>query len=355
MSVTINTGELKFSVFGKGFENTRNDSGEGGVTYEKRIGYGAGTACLDNTNTYFWITQNQGQYPFNYLGKGRISDLEPVEITNIPTNRFTQLYHPSNIANNIGIAFQGFSGEAIDVYIFDLTTDEIFYQFSAPTSMISFPNTADCIKVGDDFYFSERGVSSANVYKLDPINETLTLTGSAWYSNGGAYGFVDSNTIYGYNSPVWFSDHAYRSGFGLTGSTQWGVTSQGYGSGAFGNCHETGLCGNGYIWLPSYINGAWRWGKYDGNNAPDFDTPSPITYFGEYTSSPLYDGTHVYYNDGRMKCAFHSRSYGMVLVDFTLQTMKTITDEYWVPLAINEKYIIARDRTVNNTDIFRYR
>lgn len=342
---------LKFTIFGHGHDVTRNDSGDGSVTYAKRIGYGAGTACLDNTNTYFWITQNQGQIPFNYLGKGRISDLEPVEITNIPTNRLTQLYHPSNVENNIGIAVQQPSDT--EIYIFDLTTDEIFYHFTVP--YMGLGDTLDCIKAGDDFYFIDRGGSNARIYKLDPINETFTITGSVWYNNGRACGFVDSDTIYGFNSPEWFSDHAYRSAFGLTGSTQWSVTSQGTGSESFGNCQETGLCGNGYIWFPSKINGAWRWGKYDGNNAPDFETPSPITYFGDYESSPRYDDYHVYYNDGRTKCAFHSSSYGTVVVDLTSQTMKTITNEYWKPLAMNENYFIATDSTVNNTNLFRYR
>ena len=354
MSVTINTGELKFSVFGKGFENTRNDSGEGGVTYEKRIGYGAGTACLDETSTYVWLTQNQGQAPLNYFAKVRISDLEQVEISNvIQTDIGTQIYHPSNVANNYGIALQNF-GDDCDVYVFDLTTDEIYYHFTA--SISSFQTFADCIMVGDVFYFADRGGSNARVFKLDPINETFSEYGSAWFNNGAGCGFVDNDTLYAFNNPVWFSDYGRKYGYGLSGSTQWDVMAPRAGSGGnFPNCLDRGMGGNGYVWLASYVDGAWRWGAYDGNNGGDFVTPSPIRTVGNFgNTDPRYTDYHVYFTNGRTKCAYGSSALGLVLVDFS-DDVKIVTDEYWIPLAVDDKYIVAIDQYVNNTYIFRYR
>lgn len=355
MSVTINTGELKFSVFGKGFENTRNDSGEGGVTYEKRIGYGAGTACLDNTNTYFWITQNQGQYPFNYLGKGRISDLEPVEITSaLPTNVQTYLYHPSNVENNYGVAFQNFGNNA-DVYIFNLTTDEIYHHFTIATGSFYMNDTADCILVGEDFYFALRGSANAKVYKLDVSTGTFGETASLWFNNGGGGGFVDNNMLYGFNNPVWFSDSAYRCGFTKSGSTQWDRTSQGSGSGAWSRCKERSLCANGYFYLPCNLNNKWCWGKFNGSSGGDFETPSPISTFGVFDANPQNDDWHVYYTDGRESCAYVHASWGMLVVDIGSDKVNYVTSEYWKPLAVSKKYVVAVDRSVNNTYIFKYR
>lgn len=351
MSLVIEN--LKFTIFGNGFDSTRNDSGSGAETYEKRIGYGASTACIDETSTYFWITQSQGQLPFKYLGKGKISDLEPVEITTIPTNTRTNLYHPSNVANNYGIAFQNFGNNA-DVYVFDLTTDEVFYHFNINTGNFYDNEIADCIMVGDDvFYFALRGSGNAMMFKLDVTNETFTQTGSVYFSNGHGCGFVDNDTLYGYNNPVWFSDYAQRYGFDLTGGTQWSRQSSGSGSGGFPRCRERALCANGYIYLAVDVNGAWRWGKFDGNNGGDFETPSPISTFGNFgNSDPRYNDFHVYYNDGRTKCAYVNDD-GMWITDF--HDVDVVTEEYWKPLAVNEEYIIAIDRHVQNTYIFKYR
>ena len=340
---------LKFTIFGHGHDVTRNDSGNGAETYEKRIGYGAGTACIDETGTYFWITQTQGQYPFNYLGKGKIADLESVEITTIPTNTFTYLYHPSNVANNYGIAFQNF-GSDCDIYVFDLTTDEVFHHFTASVS--SMQEVADCIMVGDAFYFSERGVANGRIHKLDMTNETFGEITNRYFNNGGSCGFVDNNTLYGYNNSVWFSDYAYRYGYGLTGGTEWEIRANNPGGSGFPRCYDKGLCANGYIWLASNVDGAWRWGMYDGNNGGDFETPSPIRYIGEFDSDPRYTDFNVYYNDGRTRCAYVNDS-GLWVTDF--QEVSIVKNEFWKPLCMNDNYIIAVDRLINNTYIFKYR
>ena len=350
MGATINPNKLKFSIFGNGFDDTRNDSGFGNVTYQKRIGYGASTAVIDENEEFFWITQSNGQLPFNYLGKGKISDLESVEITTIPTDTATKLYHASNVANNFGIAFQNF-GANCDIYVFDLSTDEVFKHFTANLSFLA--DITEVVKNGDDFYFVERGQTNGNVYKLDYANETFTLTGSRYMDNGKACGFVDVNTVYGFNNPVWFSDYKWRFGFTYNGSDEWAVRAPNAGSSGFQYCIERGLCGNGYFWVPCYIDGAWRWGKFDGNSSSDFVTPSPITTFGEFGSDPSYDDYHFYYNDGRTWCAYVQSGLGMMLTNF--DSIFSVTTEYWRPLAVSDHFVIAQDRYIGETDIFKFR
>jgi len=354
MSATINSGKLKFSVFGNGFESTRNDSGDGAETYEKPLyNYAGGTACIDSTNSYIWLTQNSGATPLAYLTKTRISDLELIEITNIPTDKNTYLYHPSNVVNNYGIAIQNLDYN-YEAYVFDLTTNEIYYHFAISSSAISLTSSADCIMVNDDFYFVDRGVGSPKIYKLDVSNETFSQIGSQQFSNGTICGFVDNNTLYGFSNAVWFSDYARKYGFDLSGDIQWEVMNTDAGV-DFARCPDRGMCGNGYVWLASYVNGAWHWGAYDGNNGGDFFTPSPIKMVGNFgNTDPRYSDYHFYYTDGRNKCAYGSSALGMVLVDFNAD-VKIITHEYWKPLAISNRYIVAIDSTANNTRIFRYR
>lgn len=351
MSVTIGEKKLKFHVLGNGFDNVRNDSGRGIESSQRHLGYGAGTAVIDSSGTYAWITQNQGQAPLNYLAKVQLSGLTQETITTIPDNVQTHVYHPSNVENNFGIAFQNF-GASCDVYVFDLTTDEVFHHFT--TSLNSIQDVADCIMVGDDFYFAEVGASNARVYKLDSENETFVQTGNYWLNNGGSLGFVSDNVLTAYNHPVWFSDYGYKYGYDKSANTVWTVRASGAGgSGNFPRCSARGMCENGHVWLASYVDGAWRWGMYDGVNGGDFNTPTPIKMFGNYgNTSPVNDDFHVHYTEKRKRCAYVHSSWGLVVTDF--KDIEHISDEYWKPLAISDEYIIAVDRYVNNTDVFRY-
>lgn len=343
---------LKFTIFGHGHDVVRNDSGDGDIIDQRNIGYGSDTACIDTTGTYFWHTQGGGSGTITYIAKRKVSDLSQVSMGSIPFAK-TFLYHPTNVENNLGIAFQNFGNNA-DVYIFDLTTNEIFYHFNVATGSFYENEMADCIKVGNIYYFALRGSANCTVYKLDADNETFVTYSDPYFNNGAGCGFVDNDTTYAFNNAVWFSDVGHRYGININGSYQWDAVAPHEGGQGFVNTTERALCGNGYIWLPSKINGIWTWGKYDGNTGGDFVTPSPIKTCGNFgTTNPQYNDYHVAYTNGHTKCAYVHASLGVIVVDFS--NVKYITDEYWKPLAMNDRYLVAVDSTKNNTDIFRYR
>ena len=354
MSVTIGEKKLKFEVYGNGFENTRNDSGHGGTTNVRKVGYNSDSAIIDSSGEYFWHTQNSGMGTLTYIAKRRIDDLSSVSISPVPYSGGL-LYHPSNVENNYGIAIQNQSSANCDIYIFDLTTNEIFYHFNTPRpSSFYMAKLVDCIMVGDDFYLALRGSGNAIIYKINIVNGTFIQNGSAWFNNGHGCGFVDNNTLYGYNNPVWFSDYGHRYGYGLGGGIQWDVVAPSAGGGGFPNTNERALCENGYIWLPTYIDGAWRWGKYDGNTGAGMTTPSPIKTIGNFgETNPKYDDFYLAYTHGHKRVVYVHASLGMIDTDF--KEIDFVTDEYWKPLAMNDNYIIATNRNETQTGIFKYR
>jgi len=352
MSATINSGKLKFSVFGNGFEETRNDSGYGGKTDQRIIWYNSDTAVIDQSGEYFWHTQGGGSGTMTWIAKRKISDLSSVSIGSIPYTK-TYLYHPTNIENNIGIAFQNFGNNA-DVYIFDLTDNTIDKHFNVNTGSFYDNATADCIKVGDIYYFTLRGSGNCITYKLDPINETFAVYSNPYFNNGAGCGFVDNDTIYAFNNPVWFSDYGHRYGININGVYQWDIVAPNAGGSGFPNTHERALCENGYIWLPTKVNNIWRWGKYDGNTGAGMTIPSPLKIIGKFgDTNPTYDDFHIAYEDGHKRCAYVHATMGTFFTDF--EEVEKVTDEYWKPLAMNDHYLIMVNRIHSQTGVFRYR
>ena len=342
---------LKFTIFGHGHDVVRNDSGDGGVTWEKSISLSSAFACIDNTESYVWFCIDNQVQP--RLRKYNIDTFELEQVTTIPTNLATRMYHPSNVENNYGVVFQNMGSNAY-IYILYLTTDEIYKHFTADTSN-SLPSlNADCIMVDDVIYFLNTGNGAGLVNKLDITNETISLYSSVNYGNGASCGFVDDDSVYGYTDPLWFSSYAYRYGYSIDGTNLWTLQGRESGGGGFPHCYSKGFCGNGLIWLPVEIDDVWHWGSFDGNSGGDLYTPTPISIVGEFENFPEYNDFHVYYADGRNVAVSKGQNYLMSVVDFEKNKVY-FTEQNLTPLAISNKYLVATSVVPNVTKLIRYR
>ena len=55
MSLIIREGKMCFSVFGRGYDDTRSDSGDGAVEEYDRFAMGICSGCFDSTGQYLWL------------------------------------------------------------------------------------------------------------------------------------------------------------------------------------------------------------------------------------------------------------------------------------------------------------
>ena len=351
MSANIAIDKLKFTVFGHGYDDERGNSGEGSSTWVKEIYAISDFACIDSTENYVWLCIANQVNP--RLRKYNIDTWEMEQPITIPTNLATRMYHPSNVSNNIGIAFQNWGSNA-DVYVIDLTTDEIYQHFNVDTSSTYINYSADCIMVDDVIYFSNTGQSNNNIIKLDLTNETISLYSNVNYGNGGSCGFVDESTVYGYTDPLWFSNYAYRYGYSIDGTNLWTLQGRESGSGGFPHCYSKGFCGNGYMWLPVEINDRWHWGKFNGHTGGDLYTPSPLDIVGDFENVPEPNDFHVYYADGRNIVATVGSNYGLIVTDLEEHEVY-FTEESYAPLAVSDEYVIDTSASYVVTKLIKYR
>ena len=348
MSATINENKLKFSVFGKGFEDTRSDSGEGADSDYRDIGHGCACAIIDSTDTYFWWGQTAGSYPFEWCTKRRLSDLQQLNQTIVPNDRATVLLHPSNTDNNIGVAIQD---KGQNVYVFDMTDDTLYCHITSTVTNMQ-NDKCDCIIVDDKIYICERNMfqTTNRLWCIDLTNETFATYGTIGESS---VGFVDNDTWYAFHQITWFSDSRRISGFSFDGNVQWSVTAPLSGDAGFPHLEETGLSGNGFLYLPVEMYGAWRLGMFRGNSTSDFQTPKPLRTFGKFNSRPAINTQSPPYYSNERANAIMLFSDGLFVTDFKDVTF--ITNETWFPKAIGNKYVIARNYYNNTTRIFEYR
>lgn len=338
MSVTINTGELKFSVFGKGFENTRNDSGSGSPDPDYHNIGGVSLACIDQTNTYVWLT-DEG----NWLYKIKIDTWE-FQSHSIPVG---SIYHPCNVENNYGVRYSNNR-----VVVFDLTSGEIIKDISGSFGYVS--GVCDCILVDDDIYLIQCAPQNGDraIIHISLQNDTVSTSGTIW--NNCVCGFADSNTIFGFWQRVWFSDNTRAYGYNLSGGVQW-QANEDYGQQIRFSTTLQGLCGNGYLYLPTPKGDKYTLGVYDANSAPDFVTPYPIKTIGIFDSNPSlqwqYTTVNYCYNQGKTKAVF-ATSIGTFYTDFSKEVRKLNDNPSDMrPLAMNDRLVVSR---VGNNQVSVY-
>jgi hypothetical protein len=332
---------LKFTIFGHGYDSTRADSGIGVTSHEMDfIAYGA---MIDETNTYLWVV-NGGT---GNLQKYRISNMTEVEQSTVPVTA-NIILHPSNVDNNIGVAFVG----GTEVYVFDLTDDTLIGTATGTyPSQVGFESW-DCVLINNKIYFSRTRCSlrtSLDLYCLDLSDMSFSM--STIYGSVSFTGFVNNSLLYAYYVREWYyqSDCAY--GIGFDGSTQWSNT----GINRNENLGATALTGNGYLYMPVRIDDVWHYGVFDGTSNPTFSPVSPIRTFGSFENPPEISASgHDYrvdvaYNNGRTRACVWTQ-LGLLLTDF--YKVETITTDDVVPLALSDRYLVATNHDPYNQKLY---
>lgn len=315
---------LKFTIFGHGYDATRNDSGTGEI--EPTIHDMTAEYCaIDETGTYAWI-----------VGGGRLSKIKISDWSSEPHSLpVAPLYHPCNVANNYGVLFSDSR-----IVIFDLTSGEILHDISGTFS--SRVGTVDCILVDDVIYIVKTSVARANATVVQISLENESVSYSASISGVSCCGFSSDSLVYGYWAKEWFSQVSSIYSWTLNGAMEWSYTEPSTSEVFTAKVH--GLCGNGYLYLPTPEEGKWKLGEYLADIAPNLIAPLPSRTFGEFATSPEFTANYCY-NNGKTKAVFqtnHSGTYKTYLTDFTdfRELDESISD--LVPLAMNNRLVISR-------------
>lgn len=317
MSLTIEN--EKFTIFGSGYEQTRNDSGDGSKEILV-LNYNADYACFNSTGEYCWVSINTG-------GRG-IRKLETTNWTevnqgNVPTDHWG-LYHPTNVPNDLGVIVY-----SNNLVVFNLTTNEII-KTGTLSNVGTLLSDRDCVYDEDENIIRLVTTNSSSGLTISIDLDDLTTTSVS--TVGRSCGFIDFDSIYSQQGPQWFTDYAKVYAHNVNGANEWTVTANASGGSGFPNVAVVGLArGNGYFYLPSYVNGKWVMGEYSG--VPNLETPLPNRVFGEFPSKPeLIVDSRYYapYTNGRGLACFNS-NLGLYVTDFnTLRRVSTSHKPYAV-------------------------
>lgn len=339
MSATIQVNKLKFSVFGRGYDEVRNDSGRGGdedIVLNMRIRY----ATFNSSGEYLWV-DNGGT-----LKKYRTSDWTEVSTSPVPTST-DFLFHPNNTDNDIGVTKS--SG---NLYIFDLTTNEVI---TSGANSLSTNNDVDCV-IDDDVIRigTRRGQNSNYIYNIDMNDLSVqTITFSR-----DLCGFVDSKSMWGVYAPPWFSDAGHVSLVNASNSSyDWDVTSQATGSDAFPNIGYSAFTSNGKVYVPSYINLKWHIGEYNGMVASDYETPLPNKKFAAFDSKIVLKNTQngqcypIYSNE--KKSASVQTNMGLYMTDFKeMYLLDDASQDLWIPKAMTNSMVLTTKINTSYSKVF---
>ena len=340
MSANLIAHKIDFSVFGRGYDDARGNSGNGSKKAVTNLGW-LWTTCavFDETGQYCWVrTDASGNQA---LRKYRTDTWDSVDAGNISTG-YSYIIHPCNVANNLGYAWNDSSS-----VLFDLTTNEIIV--SSENHIPYASGRFECVLVDGKIRVTTMGQSRAtnHIYIID--TEDLSITDVTY--TGGCCGYVNDSGIYCYYEPMWFSDHGWRSKKNaVSGADVWFVSSQGSGSGAFANSAWQGLTGHGNIYLPSYIGGKWVMGAYNASSTPDFETPTPSRTFGEFSTHPGFRGQYYSaYTDGKELAAW-TTDIGLFVTDFENLDLIDSRSSIQV-LAMTEDMLFCNNQSANSSAV----
>ena len=342
MSANIPIGKLKVSVFGRGYDDDRGNSGTG--TVDEVITMKAYSAAIDSTGAYAWIVTDSG------LKKYRMSDWTVVE-TDIPSG--IAVFHPCNVSNNYGLVLYPNEEDStyLDAYIFDLTNDTLIAHIETTIVTSGSGGLIDweCVLISGKIYLINRHWGSNTNDKLLTFDiENEIYDDSIVIGGVGCNGFINNSLIYAIYTRPWFSDTTTAYAFNFSGSAVWSNT----GIDSNANISPWGFTGNGYLYLPVLSDGKWHWGVFNGTSNPTFRPVSPIRMFGEYDSTPSLapyisgNNRNIYmsYTDGKTKgCAL--TSLGVIYTDFTDAVI--IADKTIAPIAMNDDVVLCSDYANN--------
>ena len=341
MSASIDIFKLKFSVFGHGFDDTRADSGDGHIVKADKINYSAQYACIDSTGQYLWLASSLGIKKYDLFD----DDLSEVAQTAVIDNTSTILMHPSNVANNYGVAFQGTT-----CTIFDLTDDSVVISGTVLYTLTQMQY--DCIFDGTNFEITSLQQGRSNNYLHTLALSDLAMTDETLTAKG-VNGFVESTKLSAYRVPRYGDEYIFIYGQRLDGSVDWTYQAPQAGGSAMPNYIEVGWGADGLMWNPCFKYGKWRMGGFKWTGATDFALPKPFKVFGTFSAKPtmLINQKFFYaHSTGREKIAF-STGQGIYLGDY--HDLIKVTDDANYTLACENDTVVALNPNDNCTYIYR--
>ena len=345
MSATINAKKIKFHVLGNGFENTRNDSGDGFAPFKYKCDY----CAFDITSSYVWIVTKSG-------------NVEDRRIRKIDTSTWREVHHPfenvdvssqyyfglltyiENTTSNLGVLVTDTDG----IVVFDLTTDEIFCTINGNLGQINqkyYPHATlvnDIIRVvgttmNPSYYEAPYAV-------IDITNGTYAQNSQAGgYTISGFYNDTDiilANRYYGDKKYVWGG--RINSGAGL--SQLWGDPNY------YPNVTLDSFASNDYLYFPTHVDDTWQFGKYP--IPPDVQTPSPIDLMGINANTLV---SPAVYTRGRTWASFLMSDNSLAVTDFrNYGILYTSDSPKLTPKAMGDPWILC-DGSDGYTYIARYK
>ena len=352
MSATINSEKLHFSVFGCGFDDSRDNSGDGAEQDSWRYGMGVSSGCFDSTGQYLWLGCYGNGHTAGLLKYDMDDDFNELTHAVPTTANACVVLHASNVANNYGLVIQD-----NNFYVFDLTTDAVVTSGSDAnlSSHIAwnYHLPADCILDGTKFrisHYAYNQYAGHEIITIDMSDNSVTYkTISSGYDRANGC-FIDNTNVYFCYNPTWFYQNKYIEGVTVGGSQLWGYQAPYTGSDGFPDVHMSGFGKNGKIYCPTRIHGAWRLGEYNALSVPNFNAPKPKNIIGKAENA--FSIKSFAFTHEKKRVAFTTPELGIFVTDFN--DLEKITDDKFSMLAVSDEYIVV-DESGFHIDVYKYR
>ena len=332
MSATIKEGKMCFSVFGRGYDDTRADSGEGAIEDFNRYGMGVNNGCFDITGQYLWLACYGNGHTAGLLKFDMDDDFNELSHT-VPTSASNLvLFHPSNVANNYGLAIQ-----ASNWYVFDLTDDSVIASGTSTNLNGVDWNSCpyDCVINGTKILLCIYRTQNSypTVYTIDFSDSTVTKVQIGSNKAGGI--FLTDSLIYQFYSPLWFYQAPYIEGVTPSGSVEWSYQGQAYTD--YSDIKMFGFGKSGVLYCPTNIYSSWRLGVYPASGVPKlYETPKPLRVIGKFKSAPTI--SRFEFSHEKKHCAF-TTDIGVFVTDF--EDMELITESANTVYATSDNYVVV--------------
>lgn len=306
MSAIIQPYKSKFVIFGSGYNDTRNDSGDGMVTFLWKCDY----AAFDNTGRYLWVVTKSGEPEDRKIRKiDTTTWMEvPHAFENIDVYNETvtgMLAYVENDNSNLGVLVIS----ATQLVVFDLTTDAVLCTVNGNLWNMTTDYALRATRVGD--VIRVIGTTMDESYYTAPF-ATINTSTLAYALNNQSGGYTISSF---YNdTDITLANRSYGTRQFLWGArinavgdlTQlWGDPSE-----ITPNTKLDSFASNDYLFFPTKIGDVWQYGKYP--IPPDIITPSPIATFGIRANTIA---TPPAYTRGRTWASFRTTDNALVVTD----------------------------------------
>lgn len=329
--MSANITDMKFSVFGRGYDDVRADSGDGAIEDYNRYAMGICSGCFDSTGQYLWLGCYGNGHAAGLLKYDMDDDFTEVAHS-VPTSSVaTVVLHASNDSNNLGLALQGSNW-----WVFDLTDDTVVASGSDANiaNYIDWARTPfDVVLRDTTFYICQprrtRGIKY--IMTLDYDSGAFSASQLSGFQRSGG-SFINDSLVYLFYPAEWNWSNDYISGVSTGASEIWGYQT----TGVFNNVQLMGFGRKGRLYVPSFVYGSWRLGEYNGTRVPDFETPKPIKLIGKFASKPTiadfqfsHEQKHVGINT----------DIGTFVSNF--EDTEKIIDAGRSVFAVNDKYLVV--------------